>query len=58
MANKIKKYWVMNIRTLEEKVLSAESKKEAAEKLGWNKKLIKINKVWYNKPVSSLILDY
>lgn len=48
----------MNIRTLEEKVLSACDIEEVSERLNWDKKLIRINKVWYNKPISELILDY
>lgn len=55
---KTKRYWVMNIRTLEEKVVSAHSLKEAAHRLNWEGNLIKICKVWYNKPYSELILDY
>ncbi len=55
---KAKKYWVQNIRTNEEKVLSAQNLKEVSTRLGWERKLIKICKVWRNKPKSELVLNY
>ncbi len=54
---KTKRYWVMNIRTLEEKILSAKNINEVSERLKWDKKLIRINRVWYNKSALVSILN-
>ena len=54
-----KRYWVMNIRTLEEKILDADNLKEVSKKLGWERNLINICKVYYRKgDKSELILNY
>jgi len=54
-----KKYWVQNVRTLEELVLDADNLKEISQKTSWERKLIRIMKVYYRKgEKGSLILSY
>ena len=56
---RVKVYWVMNIRTLEEYILDAENLKEVIERTKIPKKLLKILKVYYRKKYqkSDLILS-
>jgi hypothetical protein len=54
---RIKRYWVRNLRTDEELVLDADNLKEISQRLDWDRKIIQICKVWYRiGPKSPLIM--